>query len=337
MGLKANVKTVENAKVGRHQIEGIVGLYLHVGENKSKRWLFRYHRPDGRPTETGLGSARDVTLKEAVERAHELRKVVRSGSDPVALKRERRLEATTDGKTLRYALDLYAEEFKDRAGAREGVKLIQRHAATLLTRPLSEEMTAVEVKTTLLKVQASHPKTATRTRAALAALFSFCIGHGWRQGNPCDRAVWRSLSPPAPKSVPYPMLPLKLLPSFWQRLLDRDSVPSLALAFTIAVAARQAETTGLLWDDLDLDARLMIVPPHKIKMRVEHRQPLSDAALDVLARVRAKGENRAMSFPGWAAPAWVPAPSRISCAVRRACRIRPTPPPAPVFRRRCTR
>ena len=121
-------------------------------------------------------------------------------------------------------------------------------------------MTAVEVKTALVKVQGSHPKTATRTRAALSALFSFCIGHGWRQGNPCDRAVWRSLSPPAPKSVPYPMLPLKLLPSFWQRLLDRDTVPSLALAFTIAVAARQAETTGLVWDDLDLDARLMIVP-----------------------------------------------------------------------------
>ena len=44
---------------------------------------------------------------------------------------------------------LYADEFKDRAGAREGVKLIQRHAATLLTRPLGEEMTAVEVKTAL--------------------------------------------------------------------------------------------------------------------------------------------------------------------------------------------
>ena len=298
MGLKPNVKTVANAKVGRHQIMGAVGLYLHVGENKSKRWLFRYHRPDGRPTETGLGSARDVTLKEAVERAHELRKVVRSGADPVALKRERRLEATTDGKTLRDALTLYADEFKDRAGAREGARLIERHAATLLMRPLGEELTAVEVKMALLKVQGSHPKTAARTRAALSALFSFCIGHGWRQGNPCDRAVWRSLSPPAPKSVPYPMLPLKLLPSFWQRLLDRDSVPSLALAFTIAVAARQAETTGLVWGDLDLDARLMIVPPHKIKMRVEHRQPLSDAALDVLDRIRAKGRKSSHVFPG---------------------------------------
>jgi integrase len=239
-----------------------------------------------------------VTLKEAVERAHELRKVVRSGADPVALKRERRQRPATDGKTLRDALTLYAADFKDRAGARAGVKLIERHAATLLTRPLGEEMTAVEVKTALTKVQESHPRTSARTRAALSALFSFCIGHGWRQGNPCDRAVWRSISPPAPKSEPYKMMPLKLLPAFWQRLLTKDSVPSLALAFTIATAARQAETTGLVWDDLDLDARLMIVPPHKMKMRREHRQPLSDAAVDVIDRVRAKGRKSSHVFLG---------------------------------------
>ena len=64
------------------------------------------------------------------------------------------------------------------------------------------------------------------------------------------------------------MLPLKLLPSFWQRLLDRDSVPSPVLVIAIAVAARQAETTWLVWGDLDLRrAWLMIVPLHKIKMR----------------------------------------------------------------------
>jgi hypothetical protein len=49
MGLKPNVKAVGNAPVGRHQIEGVVGLYLHVGE-RNARWLYRYHPPTaGRP------------------------------------------------------------------------------------------------------------------------------------------------------------------------------------------------------------------------------------------------------------------------------------------------
>ena len=110
MGLKANMKAVEHAEVGRHSIEGVTGLYLHVGD-KGARWLFRYHRPDRRPNETGLGSLADVSLKEAVERAHDLRKLVRSGVDPIALKREQRQRQTTDGKTLRDALTMYGEEF----------------------------------------------------------------------------------------------------------------------------------------------------------------------------------------------------------------------------------
>jgi hypothetical protein len=162
MRLKQNVKVIEHAPVGRHSIDGVTGLHLHVGENSS-RWLLRYHRPDGRPNETGLGSLADVSLKEAVERAHDLRKLVRSGVDPVALKREQRQRQTTDGKTLRDALTMYGEEFQDRAGAREGVRLIERHAAMLLLKPVNVEMKPLEIKTALAKVIEVHPKTAART------------------------------------------------------------------------------------------------------------------------------------------------------------------------------
>jgi integrase len=54
---------------------------------------------------------------------------------------------------------------------------------------------------------------------------------------------------------------------------------------TIATAARQAKTRQMTWSDLDLN--LWVVPPAKIKMRKEHKQHLSAAALDVLTRVKA--------------------------------------------------
>jgi integrase len=82
------------------------------------------------------------------------------------------------------------------------------------------------------------------------------------------------------------MPPLKIMPGYWRRLVEHNTMSSLALAFTIATAGRQAETRGMTWDALDLDPRLWTVPPHKIKMKREHRQPLNDAALDVLTRVR---------------------------------------------------
>jgi integrase len=104
--------------------------------------------------------------------------------------------------------------------------------------------------------------------------------------------------PKPPKSEPYRMPPLKLMPDYWRRLVDHNTVSSLALAFTIATAARQAETRGMTHDDLDLDARLWTVPPAKIKMRREHKQHLSAAALDVLAKVKALGRRSSYVFPG---------------------------------------
>jgi integrase len=94
------------------------------------------------------------------------------------------------------------------------------------------------------------------------------------------------------------MPPLKLMPGYWRRLVDHNTVSSLAFAFTIATAARQAETRGMTWDDLDLKQRLWTVPPAKIKMRREHKQHLSAAALEVLARVKALGRKSSYVFPG---------------------------------------
>ena len=130
--MKANVKRWRTR--GRSPSNrGRAGLYLHVADN-SARWLFRYHR-NGRPTETGLGSARDVTLKEAVERAQELRKAVRSGTDPIEQKRQQKLQARTDsvnGTTLGDVIDAYRKAKGEARGVKVTAALIDRHAAQLL-------------------------------------------------------------------------------------------------------------------------------------------------------------------------------------------------------------
>jgi hypothetical protein len=55
---------------GRHADGG--GLYLSISANGGRRWvfLFRWH---GKPTEIGIGSARDVSLARARELASQAR------------------------------------------------------------------------------------------------------------------------------------------------------------------------------------------------------------------------------------------------------------------------
>jgi hypothetical protein len=64
---------------GRHADGG--GLYLSISPNGGRRWvfLFRWH---GKPTEIGLGSARDVKLARARELASKARAKLAEAVNP---------------------------------------------------------------------------------------------------------------------------------------------------------------------------------------------------------------------------------------------------------------
>src|SRR5262249_34592977 len=71
-------------KHGRHADGG--GLYLSISPNGGRRWVFLY-RWHGKPTEIGLGSARDVTLARARELACQARTKLAEGVNPKGSKK----------------------------------------------------------------------------------------------------------------------------------------------------------------------------------------------------------------------------------------------------------
>src|SRR6516165_8035894 len=81
------------SKHGRHADGG--GLYLSISPNGGRRWvfLFRWH---GKPTEIGLGSARDVTLARARELASQARAKLVEGINPKEIRK--RSEGITFGE-----------------------------------------------------------------------------------------------------------------------------------------------------------------------------------------------------------------------------------------------
>lgn len=90
LGPKRNSKhltanQVEAAGPGRHG-DGR-GLSLIVAGADSKKWIYRFTW-NHRPTEMGLGSALTVTLKEAREKAHDARRLVAQGINPIVARRE---------------------------------------------------------------------------------------------------------------------------------------------------------------------------------------------------------------------------------------------------------
>jgi len=118
-----------------------------------------------------------------------------------------------------------------------------------------------------------------------------------------SEAPMRSLSKGLPrqprKDEHFAAMPLCDVPAFLVRLRQRMSVTRLALEYLILTAARSGEVRGARWSEVDLAEKVWLIPAERMKAGKEHRVPLSDAALDVLGRVRPfKSELSDLIFPG---------------------------------------
>ncbi len=73
-------------KENPYKLSDTRGLHLLINPSGSKLWQLRY-RFDDRERLTGLGPYPELSLAEAREKRDELKKMIRSGQDPIQTKR----------------------------------------------------------------------------------------------------------------------------------------------------------------------------------------------------------------------------------------------------------
>lgn len=89
---------------GRHSDGG--GLYLSIDADGRRRWTFMFTR-NGRRSELGLGSGRDMSLADARSLAAEMRAVLERGGDPRSVRKKGR-----QGVTFGEFADAYIETMR---------------------------------------------------------------------------------------------------------------------------------------------------------------------------------------------------------------------------------
>src|SRR5690242_16609361 len=105
--------SIKRNKPGRIADGG--GLYLQIGRQGTKAWLFRFML-NGRAREMGLGSCHTLSLAEARDAALECRKQLLAGLDPIeARKANRRAQLLQAAKamTFRQCATAYIDAHKD--------------------------------------------------------------------------------------------------------------------------------------------------------------------------------------------------------------------------------
>jgi integrase len=292
--MKANVKSVAAAKPGRHSIEGVKGLYLSVGPTSS-RWLYRYHR-NGKPTEAGLGSLDDVSLAQAIDKAQEYRKTVKSGGDPIALKRAAKLERQkeTNGKTFADLVDQYEARFKGEPGTRPTAALIRRHCRDLIDRPI-QSLDRNAVVACLDPLQRRLPRTRARALRALSTVCGFAEENGLMAMNAADPKLFKKTWPATPKPTHHRALDYRACPALFQRLMARGSTASLALAFLMLTGSRSAEVLG--GKRCEVNGDLWSIPATRMKNRKPHVVPLTEPALLILRKATKRRPHSDYLFP----------------------------------------
>jgi len=71
----------------------------------------------------------------------------------------------------------------------------------------------------------------------------------------------------------------------------REGAAVRAREFAIYTAARTGEVIGARWSEIDFTEKLWIIPARRMKGGQQHRVPLSDRALEILAEVRCEGSD----------------------------------------------
>jgi integrase len=293
---RLNARKVATAtQYGRHADGG--GLYLSISPNGGRRWvfLFRWH---GKPTEIGLGSARDVTLARARELASQARAKLAEGINPKDIRKPS--AGATFGECADRLIEAMRPSWRNAKHAAQWEMTLREYAAPLRRLPV-DKITTDDVLSVLKPIWNGKRETASRLRGRIERVLDAAKAQGLRSGE--NSARWRGhldqLLPKRPRLTRghHAAMDYAAIPGFMANLKPRQSIAVLALEFAILTAARSGEVLGARWEEFDLDQAVWTVPAARMKGAREHRVPLSRPALKILKGMQ-ECCNGDFVFPG---------------------------------------
>jgi integrase len=161
--------------------------------------------------------------------------------------------------------------------------------------PIAEIDTAAVLRA-VEPIWTTKTETASRVRGRIESILGWATTKGFRSAgdNPARWAKHlENLLPAKTKVAPvvhHAALPYAELAEFMAVLRTKRGVAARALDFMILTASRVGEVVGARWSEFALAERLWTVPAARIKGGVEHRVPLSDAAMAILEATPRQGD-----------------------------------------------
>jgi integrase len=288
--------------------DDVPGFGLRLRAGGSRTFIVQYAL-GGRQRRMTIGSAKILDPSKARQTAGNLLAKVRLGRDPAAERAEARVHASDEPLGAIIGRFLARQERRVRLRTYvDATRYLERY-----WRPLHElhlaRISRATVAARLGKIATEHgPVSADRARAALSAFFTWAIGEGLCDMNPVagtnkhfDGAKSRDR-----------VLTDRELAVIWRALPDSDY--GVIVRLLILTGQRREEIGALRWSEVDLEGRVITLPPTRTKNNRPHEVPLSKLALAALKSRHARagrdlvfgdgprngeGREQEAGFQGW--------------------------------------
>ena len=278
---------------GLWAVGGVAGLYLHVNDRGARSWILRVVVGDKR-RDMGLGGYPDIGVADARQKAREARLKIEQGVDPILLRKQAKSELmalqATD-KTFEQAageyIKIHADSWSNDKHRKQWERTLAAYAFPVVGKLSLRHIRQEHILKILEPIWTTKTETATRVRGRIESILDWAKVKGLRTGE--NPAAWKGHLDhmlPAPtrlKNVEHlAAVPVREMPGFMVKLRQASGTAAQALEFLILTAARSGEVRGITWQEVSLEDALWIVPAERMKMKKEHRVPLSDRAMSIL-------------------------------------------------------
>ena len=151
----------------------------------------------------------------------------------------------------------------------------------------------------LSPIWTAKPETARAVRGHIRDIMDWGIANGFRHDNPAGDAVRLGLkrarrAKTHRKAIHYSEVHGAL------KSIRRPSAlvaSRLSLEFQVLTASRPGEARQAQWSEVDAGTRTWTIPSERMKADREHRVPLSERAMEVLAEARSLDDGSGLVFP----------------------------------------
>ena len=273
------------------------GLYISISTLGRGRWSFRYSI-NKKSREMGLGSYPEISLLEARQHALNNKQLLSKKIDPIDEKNRIDVLQQQQSKKFSEIADLYIRtkklpEWTNTKSFQSWKNTLTRYATPILDSKPIVDVNRDDIVDVLIPIWKEKTETARRIQQRLFLIFAFAKIRGWYiNDNPASWKEHLSFILPDPYKIQkvkhFSSLHFSEITNFYLGLCQFEHLSAYALRLLILTATRTKEVIQAKFDEFDLQRKIWTIPAEKMKVRKEHKVPLSNEAIEIIEFMKRK-------------------------------------------------